>query len=199
MNSNSPKKIIIIEGIATSGKTTLKDKLVSFLTASNHKVVVVGEDQTLMPILHNTDKGVALKLLDEVIKSVLATDNEIVIFDRLYFTHIFRTHSTTQDFSQMFDLLLGHQVLIVLLTVEKSSIRNRILMAMEQRGSGWTEFVKKKGTDDEIAQYYIDQQDKLIDLVEESSLPTAVFNTTSGNYEEIKVEIIKKYQIYETN
>ena len=52
MNSTASKKIIILEGIATSGKTTLKDKLVEYFATTNSKFVVVGEDQTLMPILN---------------------------------------------------------------------------------------------------------------------------------------------------
>ena len=182
MSLINQKKIIILEGIATSGKTTLKNKLLEYFAATNHKVAVVGEEQTLMPILHNKDKTAALKLLDEVIKNALAGDGEIIIFDRLYFTHIFRTHSTAQDFYAVTDLLSKHKALIVLLTVEKSLIGNRIFKAMQHRDEAWTEFVKKKGTDAEIVKYYTDQQDKLIELTKESKLPTIILDMTSGDY-----------------
>jgi thymidylate kinase len=155
----------------------------------------VGEDQTLMPILHNNEKSAALKLLDEVVKKVLASDNEVVIFDRLYFTHIFRTNSNVDDFSEIINLLSKYEVLLVLLTIEKSSIGDRILKTMEQRGPGWTEFVKKKGTNEEIVEYYTDQQDKLINLAKESELPTVVFDTTLGNYEEINYAVVKKLNL----
>jgi thymidylate kinase len=192
MNLDKHKKIIILEGIATSGKTTLKDKLVSYFTENNHKVSVIGEDETLMPILHSTEKSVAIELLSKVIKKVVSDDSEVIIFDRLYFTHLFRTHSNTQDFSDIINLLSECNVLIVLLTVEKTSIGNRIFQTMKLRGSGWTEYVKKKGTDEEIIDYYVNQQEKLIELVQESQLQTLTFDTTHGDYDEIKNKIVEK-------
>ena len=169
--------------------------MLAYFVATHHKTVVVTEDETLMPIIHNTEKTVALKLLDNVIKNSLASDNEVIIFDRLYFTHIFRTHSNVYDFSAIIDLLSKHQTMIVLLTVEKTSVGNRIFKAMQHRDSSWVEFVKKKGTDEEIAKYYIDQQDKLIELAKESDLSVIVLDMTSGDYEEAKNEILKKLNL----
>ena len=62
--------------------------------------------------------------------------------------------------------------MIVLLTIEKSAIKDRIFSAMKQRGEKWTKYVEKKGTEAEIVKYYTDQQGKLINLTKKSKLPT---------------------------
>lgn len=46
-------KIIILEGIATSGKTSIIKYLSKFFVQNNYKFTIISEDKTLMPILHN--------------------------------------------------------------------------------------------------------------------------------------------------
>ena len=184
------KKIIILEGIATSGKTTLKEKLALYFIDTGHKTEIVSEDETLMPILHNTEKIASLKLLNEVLKKTLETEADIIIFDRLYFTHLFRTKSSLADFSSIENLLSQHQSLTVLLTIEKTAIKERIFKAMQHRDTEWTEFVKKKGTDDEIVKYYQDQQDKLLELTKESKLPSLILDMTDNDYDGAMRKII---------
>ena len=61
-------KILILEGIATSGKTTIKNKLEKYFDKKDLKYLVVEEDETLMPILHNTTKRLAIAHLKKVIE-----------------------------------------------------------------------------------------------------------------------------------
>jgi len=186
------KKILILEGIATSGKTTLKEKLTHYFNSQGINTLVIGEEETLMPILENTDKKVSVKLLSEVLSKALKSESEVIIFDRLYFTHIFRTKSDIGDFASIENLLLENKTMLVLLTVEKPAVKDRIFLAMKQRGKNWTKYVGKKGTEAEIVEYYTDQQDKLIDLTKKSKLPSIILDATTKNYNKLSSTIAQQ-------
>lgn len=185
-------KIIILEGIATSGKTSLKEKLSDYFKNKKFRFKAIDEGITLMPILHNTEKDTSLELLEKVISNTLKENVDIAIFDRLYFTHIFRTKSSLSDFSAIEDLLLKQNTLLVLLTIKKELIGQRILKAMNHRGKSWENYVRKIGTDDEIVNYYTDQQDKLIGLISESKLDSVAIDATDRNYDTIKDSVLKR-------
>ena len=78
-------KIIILEGIATSGKTSVKNRLAEAFAEKGLNFSIIEEDETLMPILHNTDKQVSIDLLKKVIGNALKEKKDFVIFDRLFF------------------------------------------------------------------------------------------------------------------
>jgi thymidylate kinase len=94
-------KIIILEGIATSGKTSIIKYISEFFGQNNYSFTVIGEDKTIIPILHNQDKQVSIDLLKLVINQALVEDKEFIIFDRLFFTHIFRTNSDYSEFREI--------------------------------------------------------------------------------------------------
>jgi thymidylate kinase len=71
-------KIIILEGIATSGKTSIIKYISEFFGQNNYSFTVIGEDKTLMPILHNQDKQVSIDLLKLVINQALVEDKEFI-------------------------------------------------------------------------------------------------------------------------
>lgn len=185
------KKIIILEGIATSGKTTLKQKLADYFKSVGLNYLVVDEEATLMPILENTEKVASINLLNKVISDSLADTADVIIFDRLYFTHIFRTKSTVEDFVSIENLLASHQVILVLLTIGKTFIRDRVFKAMAHRDKSWSEFVRKKGSDEEIVDYYINQQQELIELTKNSSLKSLILDSTDLNYDKIMQRVIE--------
>ena len=62
----------------------------------------------------------------------------------------------------------------------------------KSKGTPWTEFVKKKGSNEEIIRYYQDQQEKLTELIKESKLKTLVLDMTSNNYDNAVNEITKE-------
>jgi len=185
-------KIIILEGIASSGKTTVKNYLLSEFKKNNISFKVVEEEKTLMPILENTDKIISLKFLTNILKEVLNKDKDIIIFDRLFFTHIFRTTSDLIDFKSIEDMLLKYDVLLVLLMVQEGKIAKRIFGAMSHRGEGWRKFVKRKGSNKEIIEYYKNQQQFLLNLTSQSSIPHSIEDSTDMNFERIKRNILEK-------
>lgn len=187
-------KIIILEGIATSGKTTIKDLLVSEFKKRKLKFAVINEEQTLIPILENTNKDVSVNFMSKILDKFLALDKDVLIFDRFYFTHIFRTSSKIENFIVIENKLSKYNILLVLLTINEDRISERVQHAISHRDQQWSNFVKKKGNDFEIEKYYIEQQRLLLKLLEETKLRYMIKDSTSSNFEEIVKSILKNME-----
>lgn len=187
-------KIIIIEGIATSGKTSLKNALVEKLEKQELKCQVVEEDETLMPILHNKDLQTSLDFLDKVIDKLIHTKADILIFDRLYFTHIFRTNSTVEDFKHIEDVLKTYKPLVVLLRLDEATIPERITDSFAKRDQKWIDYVRSKGTDEQIVNYYTEQQRKLIEMTKETTLAKLILNATKQDFSSLADQIIREVE-----
>lgn len=185
-------QIIILEGIASSGKTTIKNHLLSEFGKRKLGYKVIDEKKTLMPILKNTAKTLSLKFLSNLLKKELNQDTAILIFDRLFFTHIFRTASKLPDFKHIENILLKYDTLLVLLIIQEEKIAERIFRAMQHRGKKWKTFVKEKGNDKEIIEYYKKQQQFLLKLTKQSSIPHITEDSTDMDFERIKKTILKK-------
>jgi thymidylate kinase len=187
-------KILILEGIATSGKTTIKNKLEKYFDSKDLDYLVVEEDKTLMPILHNTDKKIGINHLRKVIKKTLEQKKDILIFDRLYFTHIFRTKSSIDDFKSI-ENLVKKSSLLVFLKIDKKRIGEKIFDEMKKRPKKWANYVRKKGNKKDIINYYVHQQELLLKLLKKSSLKYTIYNTTEQNPENITQDIIDKLDL----
>lgn len=185
--------IIILEGIATSGKTTLTQKLSEYFAAHNISCHTVSEDITLMPILENNDKDVSLELLQKVLAKELNAGVQYLIFDRLHFTHVLKTSSELADFEPVKTLLKQHNCLLVLLTMKEADIGARIAASMEHRQASWREFVIKKGTMRQIAEYYTNQQRQLIELGRQSQLRTVSYDVTDKQYDDIAQKVLDEF------
>lgn len=186
-------KILILEGIATSGKTTIKNKLEKYFDKKGLNYLVIEEDETLMPILHNINKKIGIAHLKKVIKKALAQKKDILIFDRLYFTHIFRTKSSINDFKSI-ENLLKKSSLLIFLKIDKRKIGKRIFDAMIQRPK-WADYVRKKGNKKEIVNYYTKQQELLLKLLKKSSIKHIIYDTTELNFNDITKGIINKLEL----
>src|SRR3981081_1513787 len=108
--------VIIFEGIATSGKSTLIERLKEkFLKSLNTEVF--GEEQTHEPIMKDThDPNVPF------FKSLLAKveeDSELIIFDRLYLTQAFRAGINLDVYAEIEKELQTYSPLTVFLKVNE--------------------------------------------------------------------------------
>jgi pantothenate kinase len=113
---------------------------------------------------------------------------DLLIFDRLYLTQAFRTKCEISDYSEIEELLSKYAPLTVFLEVDEDRIEDRFSRAAEHRGS---DYFKSRWTSKERAQYYIAQQRSQLKLLEQSTIPHQVFDTTRHNYEEVVQRIIR--------
>ncbi len=185
-------KIIILEGIATSGKTSVKNKIAEALDEKKVNFSIIEEDKTLMPILHNTDKQTSINLLKTVIGNALKEEKEFIIFDRLFFTHIFRTKSSIKDFKEI-ESLVKNQSFLAFLEINHAKIPERIMYARQNRDKSWNAYVSKKGSDEEIYQYYINQQIFLLNLLKHTSLKYKIYDTTDMDFKNVAKMILEDF------
>jgi thymidylate kinase len=186
-------KVIILEGIATSGKTSVKNKLVEILAARQENFSIINEEESLLPILNNTDRKISIALLKKIISEALNSDKKIIIFDRLFFTHIFKTGSSVEEFKEIENMLVSCS-LLVFLKIDESKIPERIERARQHREKEWVEYVNKKGNNEEIFQYYINQQRLLLELINQTSLNYKIYDTTDMDFDDIANDILKTIQ-----
>lgn len=179
-------KILIFEGIATSGKSTVISGLQK--TLSDIKFVVAGESETHIPIMkEKADRHIAF--FESLINKLIADKPDLLIFDRLYLTQAFRAKCSINDYMEIEKLLSKYSPVTIFLKVDESAIASRVSKAAEHRGSDY--FASRGESSEEIAQYYIDQQRNQLKLLEQSKLPYEIINTTEHGYEEVIKEIHK--------
>lgn len=182
---------IILEGIATSGKSTVV-KMLTSAVSEGQTVRVVPETETVMPILDNTDKDVAMSHIKSVLEATYKTPHDLVIFDRLYLTHIFRVHGSIKDFLEIEQVLAPHDPVTIFLEVDEGSIAERVELASQHRDPEWKQYIATKGeTFSDIAGYYIRQQRNQKELLKGSKIPYKTYNTSSHNYAVIVQDILK--------
>lgn len=184
-------KILIIEGIATSGKSSLIKKLTEIL--GEKKLLILGEPATHIPIMDKTDE-LHIEFFKSLVNDAVQSDADLVIFDRLHYTQAYRAKANVVEYSEIDDLLAKHDVLVAYLQVDESAIAERVRLAAEHRDKEWGDYVQTKGkTFDEIAEYYITQQRSQLNLLSQTKLATQVFNTTQHNYQVIAEQIINDW------
>jgi thymidylate kinase len=177
-------KVLIFEGIATSGKSTIISSLQKALPDS--RVAVAGESETHIPIMQETtDKHI--EFFKELIQKHVTERPDVLIFDRLYLTQAFRAKCSINDYAGIEELLSKYSSITIFLRVDESAIASRISKAAEHRGSDY--FASRGESSEEIAQYYIDQQRNQLKLLEQSKLPYVIINTTEHDYEKVIKEV----------
>jgi thymidylate kinase len=186
-------KILILEGVATSGKSTIADKIKEQLAGLSVRVVT--EEETHIPVMKKTNE-LHIMFFEYLVKRLVNEKPELIIFDRLYLTQAFRAGVSIEKYSDLENLLSKYDTLTVFLKVDDYAVAERIKRAVEHRDSAWGEYIKTKGeTTSEIADYYISQQRTQIGLINASNLPHMVCDTTSHDYKEVTQQILKKLQL----
>ena len=184
-------KIIILEGIATSGKTTIKKLLENYLKTKNSNYKIIEEDETLMPIHKNTNKQIAINHLNKILKKYINQKVDYLVFDRFYFTHIHRTNATLKDFEKIESELLKNNTQIIYLKINNNKIKERIFNAMIHRPKDWGNYVKSLGNKEKIINYYTTQKTNQIKILKQTKIKNKIYNTTNLDFEKITKQIIK--------
>jgi thymidylate kinase len=182
-------KAIILEGIATSGKSTVTDQLVQALPSSL-SISVKDESVTHIPIMKKTDET-NLDFFTALISKTIQENKDVVIFDRLYLTQAFRSKTTINDYALIENMLLPLNPIIVFLKIDENALAERVSKAIAHRDPAWGDYVYTKGkTLDEIVNYYVNQQKSQLEILKQSRLPFKVFDTTNHDYASVVAYLI---------
>lgn len=183
-------KILIFEGPSTSGKTTLANLLYRKLIKQGSKALLIGEDQTLMPVLNTQDFTKHFSNILKILDSVQMAGYDYIIIDRFHLTSAFVCGASISAFKEIEDKLIKFGALIIFLKIDESRLGERILKAMKHRSLSWRRHVTSKGTDKDIVKYYLGTQIKLLKLLKTSIIPYKIFDATNSEYEKISNQII---------
>ena len=179
--------IIIFEGIASSGKTTIEKRLFEHLSDTK----IISESDTLMQLIDNEDVDVAKNHLSQLFEKIDGADTKNIILDRFHITHAFRTKTNVSDFSEIEERLKSFgKVLLILLTIRSEAIRGRIEETMEYRKEGWDKGSRGVKTIKEKVDYYKAQQERLRQLISESTLSHIEVDTTLKDWVSAGQEIM---------
>lgn len=183
------KKIIILEGIATTGKTTIINNLRQAL--SDDQISFILEDETLMPLIDNKSEVVAKNHLENLINNIYNSNKNMFVFERFIFTHIFRTSQNYADFKKIEKRLVKEfETHLFLLVIKNNLVEENIVNTSILRGTNWSK--GKKGTLSERLEYYRQQQDFLIGLSENSMIENTIIDTGEKDWATY-YQIILKY------
>jgi thymidylate kinase len=183
-------KIIILEGIATSGKTSVRKELEILFNKKSIKYVFVDEEETLMPVLNNKYSEIAEKHILSVLQKSLSLEVDLIIFDRLYLTHLWRTNSSPEIFKESENILINNNTVICFLQIPEEVISERIKLALSHRDDKWGEYVQGKGqTFEDVVSYYRNQQKDLLKILNNIKIKNHIFSTQDMNFEKIAQEI----------
>lgn len=183
-------KTLIFEGIATSGKSTITSQLIKSLK-DEMTVELATEEQTHIPIM---DKRNELNTLffEDLINRLTLKHPDLLVFDRLYITQAYRAKSDLLEYESTEKALMPYSPHTIILKVDESAIANRIKVASEHREKEWLEYIETKGSNfNEIAKDYIEQQRGLLKLIEQSTIPYSIFDTTHHEYGSVTDEVLK--------
>jgi len=194
------KEMLIVEGIATSGKSSLIKEMTHLL--GEDKVRVYSESETHTPIMDDVNEP-HMEFFKSLIEDAQRCKAELVIFDRLHFTQAFRAKVDIAQYREVEGLLLSQPTLVAYLRVDEPAIKERVELSSmlprvglgsEHSGRNWGEYIKTKGqTFDEIAEYYVGQQRDQLELLKQSKLESWIFDTTHNEYKAIADQIVNEW------
>jgi thymidylate kinase len=93
-------KILIIEGIPTSGKSSIIKKITELL--GEGQVRVYGESETHIPIMDEPEK-LHIEFFESLIQEAATSDASVVIFDRFHLTQAIRAKASIGAYSKIGD------------------------------------------------------------------------------------------------
>lgn len=181
-------KILILEGVATSGKSTLAKAIPAKLQGS--RVEIFDELKTHEPIMEQRSE-LHLDFFKKLLGEITSINADLVILERFHFTQAIRANADINKYAEIEELLHSQGALMVLLKIDEDSLSQRITDAIAHREKEWGEYVQTRGKNEqEIAQYYIDQQRSYLELLNQSKLSRKVVNVTTRDYDSAAQEII---------
>src|SRR5882762_6132076 len=108
-------RVFIFEGIATSGKSTMIQQLKD--SRGSLQLSIVDESETHIPIMNEAEDSHVDFFID-LVNQKLASNSDLVIFDRLYLTQAFRSKRRINTYKQVEELLLPYAPLTIFLKVK---------------------------------------------------------------------------------
>lgn len=182
----------MISGVASSGKSSVIRELGVLMEETNCSFEIVPEEETIRPILaDDIDVARNVAYLANLLAKTFSHGRDIVVFERLLFTYAWMNGCRLAEFSRAIGTLRVHASAIAFLTVDEWEMSARIRRTAEVRGREWAAYIARKGEPKEIVAYYRRQQQDLLNMLAEISLPFRLYRTTGRDFAGIAREIYR--------
>ncbi|MFH1175006.1 MAG: hypothetical protein V1725_07790 [archaeon] len=196
-------RIVLLEGIATTGKSTVQQLLHDSLLARGYSCYMVPEQQitkTFLPSAITEVKSNAQ--LKRLFRTLLTRTEEFIIIDRSHFSNISYFKTDFNAFKNIDDLLSKHDARIIMMKFDAKQIVPRIRASLAHRqGNGFVSYFhnlikdcKSKKEEDEVLQTYFEDGIKsMSDSLKKTRLAHAIVDVTDcsapSDYEQVIPEI----------
>jgi len=175
------RKIIIIEGIAGAGKTTLKNSLRQYL--KNKKLYEFSEEELLLGWKHIYIPGISmlrleyLNLVLDYIEEKLKIDKKVVfILERFHISTLIFENSMPSDFMRKYSRLLARlqrlPVYIIIPYLKPAEIADRSLHS--ERSEQWRDYLSEKlkfRQYSDLETLYTAEQKKVFEIAKKQKIP----------------------------
>lgn len=177
-------RTIIVEGVTTSGKSTIVDNLRRYAREHNLSGTFLSEEETVIPCIDSTNLKHNQEFLSELLQTVFAEDKNLYVFDRLHFTHTIKTNSTIKDFTDIENGLKQHDATLFFIDIPEEALKKRLLDALKYRNVRWVQYATERsdGDQEEFIDFYIQRQRLLRKLFDESTLTKYIIDSGDQNY-----------------
>ena len=185
-------KIVLIEGMSTSGKTTVMQIVFRLLQEKDIPCKGFDELQTMSrDVFSHLDPKKSIIEMQLFLKREYSGKDTVLICDRFHISHLVITNGTLADFQKIEDCLKEYNPLVVFLEIPEEKVRERLLGAKAHRGQQWEDELSKRGANEEESiKWFLNTQHKLHALFLQSNLEKLVFNTGDNDFERIGLSIV---------
>lgn len=197
MKQKNQTKIIILEGVTTTGKSSVFYNLQRYAKEHNLNWIFVPETETTIPIIDSIDPKKNNNHLEKLLKRALGQKADLYVFDRLHFSSIFKTNAKTEDLKEVEEILSEFDAQIFMLYVPVISLRERIKESMKYRNVEWTEYLLNKvgGDKEKVADIYVNRQELVMQLMKKSLLKINIVDTSDQNFVRVTRQIIDELKL----
>lgn len=203
---------LIIEGVCSTGKSTIFNKLIQCESYKKKKSKIQLSEHLTERVIENISPTVEQRvmLLDryvEMFKSIHTTFynsrfkktelNEIkpcYLVERFHLTHSVET-ATFEPFMDIDRKLSELDFKVVALIMDKEIIKDRIEDTLNRRGKLWYNYVMSFGGLDGASEKYYRMQNELLYYIEKTSLPVKIINTSNMEWDLYSDSIEKFWNI----
>src|SRR3989339_734745 len=177
-------RTIIVEGVTTSGKSTIADNLRRYAKEHDLTGTFLPEEETVIPCIDSTNLEHNQAFLRKLLETVFNEEKNLYVFDRLHFTHTIKTESTIKDFTDIEDTLKQHDASLFFIEIPEEALRQRLLDSLKYRNVQWVQYAMERSNRDQekFIDFYIQRQRLLRKLFNESSLTKYVIDSGDQNY-----------------
>jgi len=203
-------KGIIIEGVASSGKTSILKHLHAKISEHfpDSTKLFISEHYTERMLEHLKDsqelRGLDIKYhigkivdnlenyQDMLNKSKFASNpksaNVYVTLERFILTHLssslIEKEYSLNEVNRHFKKLNNMGIKQVVLTIPKEHFKERLLSTIKYRNDAWKEYLYSRGNEDEIVEYYYKWQKEFLDYADQfrDSIDTLIVEINDSDY-----------------